>query len=89
MQVSDYGHTGPKLFYFLHFSGANLMMWERVVPFFQDQYRVLLMDLRGHGKSDAPEGGYHMDVMAEDVITCWIISGLKKRISSAVRWAQK
>ena len=68
LQVRDYGHTGEAIL-FLHFSGANLMMWERVVPFFQDQYRVLLMDLRGHGKSDAPEGGYHMDVMAEDVIT--------------------
>ena len=44
------------------------MMWQRVVPYFQDQYRVILVDLRGHGKSDTPEDGYHMDMMAQDVI---------------------
>ena len=53
---------------FLHFSGANLMMWQRVLPYFQDRYRLILVDLRGHGKSDVPANGYHMDVMAEDVI---------------------
>lgn len=67
LQVRDYPPTGPAII-FLHFSGANLMMWQRVVPWFQDQYRVILVDLRGHGKSDTPESGYHMDVMAEDVI---------------------
>jgi 2-succinyl-6-hydroxy-2,4-cyclohexadiene-1-carboxylate synthase len=67
LQVRDYGHAGEAII-FLHFSGANLMMWKRVVPYFQDQFRVILVDLRGHGKSDAPEVGYHMDVMARDVI---------------------
>ncbi|MBN1661617.1 MAG: alpha/beta hydrolase [Anaerolineae bacterium] len=52
---------------FLHFSGANLMMWERVIPYFQDRYRLILVDLRGHGRSDRPETGYHVDDMARDV----------------------
>ena len=67
LQVRDYGNKGETII-FLHFSGANLMMWQRVVPIFQDHYRVVLVDLRGHGKSDAPEAGYHMDEMARDVL---------------------
>ena len=52
---------------FLHFSGANLIMWQRVIHCFQDQYRLILVDLRGHGKSDKPASGYHMDDMARDI----------------------
>ena len=40
----------------------------RAVPYFQEQYHLLLVDLRGHGKSDAPQSGYHMDDMAVDVV---------------------
>lgn len=67
LQIRDYENTGQSII-FLHFSGANLMMWQRIVPYFQDQYRVILVDLRGHGKSDIPADGYHMDEMARDVI---------------------
>jgi len=44
------------------------MMWQRVIPYFKDFYRLIMVDLRGHGKSDRPENGYHMDKMANDVI---------------------
>jgi pimeloyl-ACP methyl ester carboxylesterase len=67
LQIQDYEHDGEAII-FLHFSGANLMMWQRAIPYFQDHYRVLLVDLRGHGKSNKPETGYHMDDMARDVI---------------------
>ena len=66
MQIREYEHGGEAII-FLHFSGANLMMWQRVVPTFQDRFRLILVDLRGHGKSDKPDGGYHMDEMARDV----------------------
>jgi len=32
------------------------------------RYRVLNIDLRGHGTSDVPEGGYSLDALAGDVI---------------------
>ena len=67
LQVRDYAHEGEATL-FLHFGGTNLMVWQRVVPYFQDRYHLILVDLRGHGKSDIPEGGYHMDEMARDVI---------------------
>jgi pimeloyl-ACP methyl ester carboxylesterase len=67
LNVRDYeGETEAIIF--LHFSGANLMMWQRAILYFQDQYRLLLVDLRGHGKSDRPTNGYHMDDMAHDLV---------------------
>lgn len=77
LQVRDYGNVGEAII-FLHFSGANLMMWQRVVPYFQDQYRLILVDLRGHGKSDAPASGYHMDEMALDVLGIMDHLGIEK-----------
>jgi pimeloyl-ACP methyl ester carboxylesterase len=67
MQIREYEHEGDAVI-FLHFSGANLMMWQPAIPHFQDRYRLVLVDLRGHGKSDRPETGYHMDDMARDVV---------------------
>ena len=67
LQIREYEHEGDAII-FLHFSGANLMMWQRAISDFRDRYRLILVDLRGHGKSDKPETGYHMDEMARDVI---------------------
>ena len=66
LQVRDHEHAGDALL-FLHFGGANLAMWQRALPYFEKDYRPVLIDLRGHGKSDKPETGNHMDEMARDV----------------------
>jgi len=66
LQVRDNNKDGETII-FLHYSGANIMMWEPVIPYFQNDYRVVLIDLRGHGKSSMSENGYHIDDMASDV----------------------
>ncbi len=53
LQIREYERKGEAII-FLHFGGGNLMMWQRVVPHFQADYRLILVDLRGHGKSDKP-----------------------------------
>jgi 2-succinyl-6-hydroxy-2,4-cyclohexadiene-1-carboxylate synthase len=67
LQIQDHEGGGDAVL-FQHFSGANLMMWQRVVPAVRDRDRVILIDLRGHGQSDRPATGYHMDTMARDVV---------------------
>ena len=67
LQIREYEQEGDAII-FLHFSGVNLMMWQRIIPYFHDHYRLILVDLRGHGNSDKPETGYHIDEMASDVI---------------------
>ncbi|MCQ1530532.1 alpha/beta fold hydrolase [Lutispora saccharofermentans] len=52
---------------FLHFSGGNLNMWEGILPQFENKYSIIVPDFRGHGKSDKPLAGYHIDDMANDI----------------------
>ena len=66
LQVRDYQGDGDTII-FLHFSSANLMMWQRIIPFFQEKYRLILVDMRGHGRSDRPEASHHIDEMAKDI----------------------
>lgn len=51
----------------LHCGGEYLSMWYPMLPHLGD-YHLLLVDLRGHGFSDKPERGYHLDDMADDVM---------------------
>jgi 2-succinyl-6-hydroxy-2,4-cyclohexadiene-1-carboxylate synthase len=67
IQIREYPNDGETIV-FLHFGGANIEMWQGVVPFFKDDYHLVLVDLRGHGKSDKPARGYHIDEMAADVL---------------------
>ena len=62
---------------FLHHGGGNLMMWEPVIPHLMDAYRCITLDLRGHGRSDAPASGYTIDTMAKDVIGVLEVLGLR------------
>lgn len=67
LQVREYPFSGPCLL-LLHFGGANLMMWQPVVPAFNERFHLVLVDLRDHGHSDKPLAGDDMDTMAQDVV---------------------
>lgn len=67
IQIREYERQGDAII-FLHFGGGNLMMWQRAVPYLRDHYRLLLVDLRDHGKSDKPQTSGQIDDMARDVI---------------------
>lgn len=66
LSIREVPHDGETVL-FLHYGGGNLAMWQGVLPFFEKQYQLLLVDLRGHGLSDKPADGYQMDVMAQDI----------------------
>jgi 3-oxoadipate enol-lactonase len=53
---------------FTHSLAADGGMWvEQLPPLLAAGYRVLRLDMRGHGGSDAVQGGYSMDQLADDV----------------------
>lgn len=52
----------------LHGFPFDNTMWEFQKGAIGAEYRVIAPDLRGHGKSAAPDGIYPMDDMADDVI---------------------
>lgn len=52
----------------LHAIGTDLALWDRAVPYLATQFRLLRMDIRGHGASDAPTGEYRLEQLAEDAL---------------------
>ncbi len=62
----SHGRGQPVLF--LHGLGSSARDWERQVDVFASRYRVILYDLRGHGRSDHPPGPYSMTQLAADAV---------------------
>ncbi|MFX5610710.1 alpha/beta hydrolase, partial [Acinetobacter baumannii] len=50
----------------LHGLGSSARDWEYQLPALLGRYRLLVPDLRGHGRSGKPRGGYSMAGFAED-----------------------
>lgn len=49
-----------------HSLAASGAMWAPQLPFLTTRFRVLSVDMRGHGGSDAPEGPYDQEGLAAD-----------------------
>jgi pimeloyl-ACP methyl ester carboxylesterase len=72
-----YSVDGVRLYYNETGSGAPLLLihglgssgrdWAEQVDHFAGEYRVLRVDLRGHGRSERGEGPYHMARFAREV----------------------
>ena len=59
---------GPKTIMLVHGWTCDESSWSEQVPALAKKYRVITMDLPGHGKSDAPKDGkFSMDVFARAV----------------------
>jgi pimeloyl-ACP methyl ester carboxylesterase len=62
----------------IHGAGDNLKMWYHQVPVLSHRYRVITMDIRGHGQTESPEGSYSVPLFAEDVYELIKTIGIKK-----------
>lgn len=58
--------------------GSSLRMWDKVLPSFEAEYRVLRYDTRGHGASSVPPGPYDLDEMGRDVLDLLDALGLER-----------
>ena len=65
LAYSDEGQGPPVVF--LHAFPLNRTTWAPQVAGLSDRHRVVTIDLRGHGESDAPMWRYTLDQFAEDV----------------------
>jgi len=65
-----HGESGPPLV-LVHGYTGDITDWRHQVPAFSPSYRVLMVDLRGHGDSEAPEDRslYTIQHFADDVET--------------------
>ncbi len=68
----EYGQGKPLLL--IHGLGSSSRDWELQLPAFQEHFRVIALDLRGHGRSGKPPGPYSMVQFARD--TACLLKGV-------------
>ncbi|MBK9256946.1 MAG: alpha/beta hydrolase [Saprospiraceae bacterium] len=58
---------------FIHGAGGSSAIWYKQIKYFQEHFNLLLIDLRGHGKSaeinnNIPDNSYSFEDIANDII---------------------
>ena len=51
-----------------HPLGSDLTVWDSLTAALEPSYRVIRMDARGHGKTEAPDGPYSFEMLSADVV---------------------
>lgn len=59
--------AGPPLFLVHHLFGDSHFTWKRHLPHFAARYTTVILDLRGHGRTDNPAPRLFHRTMAEDL----------------------
>ncbi|HWC31077.1 MAG TPA: alpha/beta hydrolase, partial [Dehalococcoidia bacterium] len=70
----DHGGSGGPPLLLVHGWTCNHTHWVEQVKHFSPRHRVVTVDLRGHGKSEAPQQDYTMPGFADDL--AWICGEL-------------
>ena len=63
--------------------GADLFQWALQAPELSQKYKVYMIDNRGVGSTDKPDGPYTIKMMADDVAGFFDAVGIEKSASSA------
>ncbi|HEX8596638.1 MAG TPA: alpha/beta hydrolase [Pseudomonas sp.] len=66
LHYEEYGQGAPLLL--LHGLGSSCRDWEYQIPAMASRYRVIVMDMRGHGRSDKPRERYSIRSFSGDVL---------------------
>ncbi|MFK3771304.1 alpha/beta fold hydrolase [Pseudomonas sp. NPDC089406] len=76
--MACFEHDGCQLHYEVHGQGEPLVLlhglgsssqdWELQINEFARHYRVILMDIRGHGQSSKPRKGYRIKTFSQDLL---------------------
>ncbi len=77
LHVADSGGEGP-LVVLLHGWPQHWWTWREVIPRLREDHRVVALDLRGFGWSEATPRGYRKEELAEDVVGVLDALGLER-----------
>ena len=78
------GHPTQPALLLLNSLGTDHAMWDGVVRTLSGRFRVLRMDTRGHGASDAPPGDYSIAQLAADALAVLDAAGVKRAAVAGV-----
>jgi len=70
--------SGDDVVLCLHGWPQHWYEWRHLMPALADRHRVIALDLRGYGWSDAPASGYEKENMADDVLAVLDELGLQR-----------
>ena len=73
-----HGRQGSSWLILSHSLACSVRMWDPQVAALKDRYCILNYDMRGHGKSAAPQGPYTLDMLADDVLGLMQELGIKR-----------
>jgi pimeloyl-ACP methyl ester carboxylesterase len=71
---------GEPTLVFIHGWSCNQSVWKKQVPYFEKNYRVVTMDLAGHGASGQERAVYTMEAFGEDAAAVVRAVGTKQAI---------
>jgi 3-oxoadipate enol-lactonase len=78
LAYSEAGQGTPVVL--LHGFPLSGAIWHEQQKQLSDRFRVIVPDLRGHGRSPAPSGIYEMDLLARDVLALLDVLLIKRAI---------
>ena len=78
------GHPDRPALLLLNSLGCDHAMWDGVVRALAGRFRLLRMDTRGHGASDAPPGDYSIADLAQDALAVLDAAGVTRAAVAGV-----
>jgi 3-oxoadipate enol-lactonase len=70
------GKAGASVVMLSHSLASSMIMWSPQQKALEPDFRVLRYDTRGHGGSEAPEGGYSLALLARDAVGLLDVLGI-------------
>ena len=64
--------------------GTDMALWDACLPVLRRRFRLLRIDTRGHGASDAPPGDYDLPMLAADVVAAMDAAGIARAAVAGV-----
>src|SRR5437016_10619090 len=81
------GEPSGSSFVLVHGLASNLRLWDGVAEDLHARgHMVVALDQRGHGRSDAPEGGYDLGTAVADLAALVAALGLDRPILVGQSW---
>ena len=71
------GHLHAPVVVLVSSLGTTHALWDAVAPRLLEHYRLLRLDTRGHGASDAPPGDYALAELGEDILAVMDAAGVR------------
>ncbi len=78
LNYQTFGDATKPAILFSNSLGTNYTMWHAQYMALQQDYFIICYDTRGHGASSAPQGGYRLSQLGQDVIALLDYLQLKK-----------